>query len=128
VSAFDFAEFAEPFLLLPLHGVTYSCRPPSVPGAAVIAALNARSRVQLGLDEGPVATEALDLLEREASDVPLAVLTLGQAVYDALVAAGESPTTINRMGYYAMAYWWGGEDYALTLSRLMWTIVPAAVS
>jgi hypothetical protein len=85
VPALDFAEFAEPFLLLPLHGVTYACRPPSVPRAAVIAALNARSRVQLGLDPGPVAPDALDLLEREASDIPLAVLTLGQDIYDGLL-------------------------------------------
>jgi len=121
VSAFDFTEFAEPNLQLPLHGHVYSCPPPSVADAAVILALHVRARVQLGLDDGPVDPEVLALIEAKAGDIPLAVLTLGQDVYDALVAAGESPTTINRMGYYAMLFWARGEQYAIELSRLLWT-------
>lgn len=121
MSVFDFAEFAEPNLEIPLHGITYSSPPPSVENAAVILALHAQARIGLNMDEGPLDAQLLALIEKKASDVPLAVLTLGQDVYDALVAAGESPTTINRMGYYAMLYWARGEEYALALSRAMWT-------
>ena len=127
MSAFDFTEFAEPNLEIPLHGVTYSSKPPSVEDAAIILALHAQARIGLNLDEGPLDVALLALIEKKASDVPLAVLTLGRDVYDALVAAGESPTTINRVGYYGMLYWARGEEYAVALSRAMWAPESEAV-
>jgi hypothetical protein len=125
MSSFD--EFAEPSLVLHLHGATYVCPPPNVGNSAVVIALHVRARVQLGLDEGPVDQKLLDLIDKEAGAVPLAVLTLGQTVYDQLLAAGESAMTINRMGYYGILYWARGEEYADGMARAMWA-QPAEVA
>ena len=125
MSTFDFTEFAEPNLEIPLHGVTYSSPPPSVEEAAVILALHARARIGLGLDEGPLDPQLETLIADKAGLKPLAELTLGKTVYDALVEAGESATTINRMGYFGMLYWARGEEYAISISRAMWN--PEAV-
>jgi hypothetical protein len=118
MSTFD--EFAEPDLVLHLHGVVYRCPPPSVADSATIIALHIRARVQLGLDDGPVDQKVIDLIEEKASSTPLAALTLSQKVYDELVAAGESPMTINRMGYYGILYWARGAEYADWLAVAMW--------
>jgi hypothetical protein len=121
----NFDAFAEPDLELSFHDATYTCPPPSTGDFPVILALHVRARVQLGLDEGPVDPDVLALIEEKAADIPLAALTLGQATFDALTAAGASPTTINRMGYYGMLHWARGEEYALMVSRAMWAPTPA---
>lgn len=116
----DFTDWAVPDLVLTLGGHTYAVHPPSVDRARLVLACAVRSEVSLGLSAGPVPDE-LNVVLDGLDDTPLGVVTLGQGVYDALVADGHPPATIDRMAYYAMHFWARGKARADAIAVLAWT-------
>lgn len=116
-SASDFRSWAEPDLIIPLGGQTFRVRPPSVDDAAKVLACAVRGEVNLRMVEGPIPDEVQEVLDTIGPDDHPA---LGDA-YHEMKKAGLSPTTINRLGYYAVFYWARGEEYADTLARLLFT-------
>lgn len=114
----DFAEWVEPNLTVSLGGREYSCPPPSVADARIIVAFAVLAEHRLGLVEGDPDAGLAELAN--AQSAPLPVITLGQAIYDAMVADGVSETTLGRVGYYAMNYWARGKARADGLASLMW--------
>ncbi|WP_396645450.1 hypothetical protein [Microbacterium sp.] len=117
MSGVDFAAWAEPNLVLTLGGRTYTVRPPSVADAGKLLALAVRGEVELGLAKRPIPAGVQDVLDSIKPDEHPA---LGK-VYAQLVDDGVSPTTINRMAYYAIFYWARGKEYADWLAVTLFT-------
>lgn len=118
MSTRDFAAWAEPDLVLPLYGRTYTVRPPSVDNAGKLMALAVRGEVALGIVPGPVSAEVQEVLDGIAPDEHPA---LGAEVHAKLVADGVSDVTISRMTYYAIFYWTRGAEYADWIAAVLFT-------
>lgn len=121
----DFTDWAVPDLVLTLGGRTYNVPPPSVDRARLVLACAVRAEVALGLAKGTVPPELIAVLEG-LDDTPLGVVTLGQDVYDTLIADGHPPITIERMAYYALHYWARGQGRADAVALALWTPTKTA--
>jgi len=115
----DFNAWATPNLNVTLAGHNYSAAPPSVEQMKVILAFAARAENDLQAEPG-VLDPALDAI-CEAQKVPLAVVTLGQDIYDQMIADGIDQATTDRVGYYGIHYWARGKERADFLAEAMWT-------
>lgn len=113
----DFKAWAEPDLVIPLGEHTFTVRPPSVGDAAKVLACAVRGEVNLNVVPGPIPDDVQAVLDSIKPDEHPA---LGDA-YQEMVAAGLSPITIDRLGYYAVFYWARGEEYADRLARILFT-------
>lgn len=118
MSTRDFAAWAQPNLVLPLYGRTYTVRPPSVDDGGKLMALAVRGEVALGITKEPISDEVLEVLASIGKDEHPA---LGAEVYAQLVADGVSDVTINRMAYYAIFYWTRGAEYADWIAAALFT-------
>ena len=114
----DFAEWVEPSLDVTIGGGQYSCPPPSVAKARIIVALAVLAEHRLGLAPGDPDPEIVALIDAQTDS--LSVVTLGQPVYDRMVADGLTQMTIDRVGYYALHYWARGKAQADWLAAAMW--------
>lgn len=112
MSAVDFDAWACPDLTLTLRGRTYTVRPPSVADMRQVLALAVRA--EAGRDRTP--PEVLAILDGLPSDGHPA---LGDA-YGAMVADGQDPTTIDRVGVYATLFWARGREYADHVAQAIW--------
>lgn len=121
----DFTDWAQPDLVLTLGGRTYTVRPPSVDRARLLLAFVVRAEHRLGLVTGPLPRE-LEAVLVEVGETPLGVYTLGQDVYEQLVADGAAPVTIERMAYYALHYWARGQQRADAVATWLWAPEPEA--
>lgn len=114
----EFSAWAVPPLLLTLGERTYSVRPPSVGDMGKLLAAAVRAEVNLGLVKGTVPEEVQTVLDTiEPGTHP----ALGDDVYQQMVDDGQHPTSIDRMGYYAVLYWARGKTYADAIATLLWT-------
>lgn len=115
-SASDFAAWAQPDLVIPFGGRTYTVRPPDTENAGILLACAVRGEVKLGLVDGPIPDDVQKVLESITDQHP----ALGD-VYDQMVADKLPKVTIDRFSYYATFYWARGEEYADTLARILFT-------
>lgn len=122
MSAVDFSDWAIPDLVITLGGKDYTVHPPSVEGAKSILALAVQSEILLHLasadDVPPAIQEALDTLAQAGT--PRGVVSLGQDVYDELVADGHPPVTIDRVALYAVYFWARGRARADAVAHYLW--------
>lgn len=118
MSAVDFGAWAIPGLTLELGGRSYVGRPPSVADGRKLLAAAVRAEVNLGLEEGPIPDDVLEVLATIGPDDHPA---LGADLHAQLVADGIPQTTIDRMAYYAVFYWARGKAYADRLASILWT-------
>lgn len=116
-STSDFKAWAQQDLVIPLGDRTFTVRPPSVDAAGKLLACAVRGEVNLRIVEGPIPDDVQAVLDTIGKDEHPA---LGDT-YKEMVAAGLSPVTIDRLGYYAVFYWARGEEYADTLARILFT-------
>ena len=115
----DFAAWVEPNLDVTLGGRDYSIPPPNVAKAKIIVALAVVSEHQVGLVKGDPDPEVVAIVEAQTDS--LAVITLGQELYDRMGADGVSQVTIDRVGYYALHYWARGKPQADWMATVMWS-------
>jgi len=115
----DFTSWATPNLEVTLAGHDYSVKPPSVAQAKIILAFAVIAEHDLGLVKGDLDPDLVALTK--AQKVPLAVVSLGQDVYDQMIADGIDQATTNRVGYYAVHFWARGKAQADWLAQAMWT-------
>ena len=114
----DFTAWATPNLEVTLAGHDYSAKPPSVAQAKVILAFAVIAEHGLDLVKGEPDPELVALTK--AQKVPLAAVSLGQDVYDQMIADGIDQATTDRVGYYAMHFWARGKAQADWLAQAMW--------
>lgn len=114
----DFSAWAVPSLVLKLGERTYTVRPPSVADMTKVLACAVRAEVNLGFVKGPVPTSVQEVLDTIA---PTEHPALTSEVYDQMIADGQHPTVINRMGYYAVLYWARSKAYADAVAAALWT-------
>ena len=119
----DFGAWASPTLDLALGGRTYTVRPPSVGRARQILACVVRSEISLGLVDGPMPAELQTVLD-EIRETPLGVVSLGQDVYDQMVADEIPAQDVDRVSWYAVQFWGRGKKQADALADLMWATPP----
>ena len=112
MSAVDFDAWARPGLPITLGGVAYTVAPPSVRDMRLVLALAAR--IEVGRDRLPPAIN--DILEDLPTDGHPA---LGDT-YQAMVAGGVDPVTIDRVGVYATLFWARGREYADFVAERIW--------
>lgn len=113
--AVDFTQWAVPDLTLALGDRTYRVRPPSVEQFKQVAALAVRAEVKLGLVDGPVPDELVEILDGIGSHHP----SIGDDVYEQMLADGIHPVTVDRFIYYAVFYWAYGKAKADALAVLL---------
>jgi len=119
MSVVDFTQWVIPDLPILLGGKTYSAHPPSVDQAKIIVAFMALAEIKLGLAKGPADPDLVALADAQTDT--LAVITLGQAVYDQMVADGVDEVTIDRVGFYGMLFWTQGKERADWVAEQMWS-------
>jgi hypothetical protein len=112
----DFSAWVVPDLVLTLGGRTYTVQPPSVSRARQVLALSIASDAQLARRDLPESVQTVV----DAITDPLAVVTLGQDVYDQLVADGVPAEVVKRMGFYGLHFWTSGKDKADRLAQALW--------
>ena len=115
----DFSGWVEPDLVIPLGGVDYTVHPPSVEGLKMIIALAIVFEKRHGLIEGDLSDSVTDAIA-SIGDTPMAVVSLGQDIYDRMEADGVSRATRARVGLYAVNYWARGKARADVLAHAMW--------
>lgn len=118
----DLTQYLTPALELPVADTVYVVQPPTKSVGLVLAAVNAVgvATYSAALTECPtcgragapeVPAETLKLLE-SIGDTDVASLSLGQDVYDRMIADGVPGPHIDQLGMYALYYWTLGEDTA----------------
>lgn len=118
----DFAGWAVPDLVITLGGKDYTVRPPSVEGAKAILALAVQSEIRLRLVQGDMPADLQATIDDlVAAETPRGVVSLGQDIYDELVADGHPPVTIERVGLYAVYFWARGRERADAIAHALWT-------
>lgn len=118
----DLSAYLTPELELPYRDTVYVVPPPSKDVGLKLAAINAvgvASYAQLleacptcgrtGSPEVPAKTLAL---VESIGNMDVALLSLGQDVYDRMVADGVPGPHIDQLGLYALYYWTLGEQVA----------------
>lgn len=118
----DLTAFLDPDLPLKLGVHTYTVRPPTLAVGLQLAAINAAGvagyLATLGqcpscgragnLDITPETQAVLDAV----ADTPLGVLSLGQDVYDQMIADAIPGKHVDQAALYALYYWVLGRDTA----------------
>lgn len=118
----DLTQYLTPDLQIPYGGKTYTVTPPSKENGRKLAAINAIGVATYaasltecptcgrhGSPEIPKDTQAL--LE-EMKDDDVAVLALGQATLDEMLADGVPGAHVDKFAMYALYYWTLGEQAA----------------
>lgn len=117
--AVDFSSWVAPDLELTLGGHTYKVRPPSVDRGRAITACAARAELSLGLVRGELPAELVAVLDK-LGEQPLGTITLGQDVYDRMVADEVPVLDIDRAAYYALWFWARGKAMADWVADYLW--------
>lgn len=121
----DFTAWVTPNLDITLGGHAYACPPRSVEQMKVVLAFAALAERGVGLTTAEPDPLLVELVNAQTE--PLAALTLGRPIYDAMIADGIDIESIRRVGYYAMHYWSRGKELADLLAGLMWAPDSAEV-
>jgi hypothetical protein len=119
MAAKDFTTWARPDLVLTLPGREYRSRPPTLGEIDLLLAIAVRLELEIGLVQGEMPSDLAALIEQNA-DTPVAVISLGQETYDAMVAEKVDHEVIRRMGLYAVLYWARGEAKADVIAEFLW--------
>lgn len=119
MAAKDFTTWARPDLVLTLPGHEYRSRPPTLGEIDLLLAIAVRLELEIGLAQGEMPADLAALIEQNA-ETPVAVISLGQETYDAMVAEKVDHEVIRRMGLYAVLYWARGEAKADVIAEFLW--------